>query len=375
MKLFIDFIIVTAIAVIVMCLLFLFKRGKNEIHHNIHKIIFIILLIALLGSYGVFHEIRILQYFSILTSGTTFLLGPLVYLYFKSIISNRSRFIVKHKKHFLPFLGYFIVVTIPVLISVANKAYIYSYLVFLNENHLIVDLLEILFTMFYLLMALKLFYKIDTHLRDKFSSIEYRNFRWLQLLVYGLITCLTIQLFILLFKGTIGSSGYIDLAQVSTYVFLIFYLGFYGIQQPGIEADFSSSDSKVNTIQSKRKYISEEENKNINLQIHSLFSNSHPYLDNDLTLNKLAKQLGTTDKKLSYYLNNHLKTNFYDFINGHRVEAFIKKIDSDLIEHLSLLGIAYECGFKSKSSFNRIFKKHTGLSPSAYIKDHKRLNK
>ncbi|MEM6803057.1 MAG: helix-turn-helix domain-containing protein, partial [Bacteroidota bacterium] len=79
-------------------------------------------------------------------------------------------------------------------------------------------------------------------------------------------------------------------------------------------------------------------------------------------------KLDTTDKKLSYLLNQQLATNFYEYINKHRIAHFKQALSDKKNSNYSLLGLAYDAGFKSKSSFYRIFKKETGMSPSAYLK-------
>jgi len=93
-----------------------------------------------------------------------------------------------------------------------------------------------------------------------------------------------------------------------------------------------------------------------------------PYLDESLTLSDLASKIDLTDKRLSELLNKHLDTNFYDFVNGYRVEAFKQMVVDGSYAHLTLLALAYESGFKSKTSFNRVFKQRTGMSPSEYKK-------
>jgi AraC-like DNA-binding protein len=65
-------------------------------------------------------------------------------------------------------------------------------------------------------------------------------------------------------------------------------------------------------------------------------------------------------------INEHFKLNFFDFVNQYRVEAFKERIVNPKYGNFSLLGVAFECGFNSKSAFNRIFKKSTGLTPSQY---------
>ncbi len=92
-----------------------------------------------------------------------------------------------------------------------------------------------------------------------------------------------------------------------------------------------------------------------------------PYLDPDLSLFRLADQITTSDKNLSCFFNQHLETSFYDYLNKARVNEFIDRIKSGEYQNYSLSGIALDCGFKSKSSFYRAFKKEKHLSPKEYI--------
>ena len=94
-----------------------------------------------------------------------------------------------------------------------------------------------------------------------------------------------------------------------------------------------------------------------------------PYLNPDLTLRDLSKIVQTTDKKLSVYLNQHLNTSFYDFINLKRINEFKRRSEHGDIENYSVVGLALECGFKSKSSFYRSFKKHLSTTPTASLKE------
>ena len=98
---------------------------------------------------------------------------------------------------------------------------------------------------------------------------------------------------------------------------------------------------------------------------------SKPYLNPDLTLHQLAAELGISSHLLSQVINDHLKLNFFDFVNQYRVKTFKERIVSPHYSAFSVLGIAFDCGFNSKSAFNRIFKKNTGLTPSQFRKTAK----
>ncbi|MFB6341650.1 helix-turn-helix domain-containing protein [Saccharicrinis sp. FJH62] len=95
-----------------------------------------------------------------------------------------------------------------------------------------------------------------------------------------------------------------------------------------------------------------------------------PYLDPELTLRSLAEQINIHPNHLSWLLNERLGKNFNEFINHYRVDHF-KILASDKANaHISLIGLAYESGFNSKTVFNTFFKKETGLTPSAFLKQN-----
>ena len=93
-----------------------------------------------------------------------------------------------------------------------------------------------------------------------------------------------------------------------------------------------------------------------------------PYLDPELSLSQLAQQLQTNSNHLSQVINAGFGRNFKDFINAYRVEAVKKTLSNDDKKHLTLLGIANDCGFNSKATFNRTFKKFTQQTPSEFSK-------
>lgn len=92
------------------------------------------------------------------------------------------------------------------------------------------------------------------------------------------------------------------------------------------------------------------------------------YLDPALNLDMLAAKTGLAPKTVSAALNQHLQKNFAEFVAGYRVRAVQERIASGGDEHLTIAGIAQECGFNSQATFQRLFKQYTGVTPSAYRK-------
>ena len=76
-------------------------------------------------------------------------------------------------------------------------------------------------------------------------------------------------------------------------------------------------------------------------------------------------------KTLSLKINQNCEKNFYDLINSYRIQEFKEKAQSVDLNSYSILGLAYDCGFNSKSTFNSVFKKNTQKTPSQYIKELK----
>jgi len=87
----------------------------------------------------------------------------------------------------------------------------------------------------------------------------------------------------------------------------------------------------------------------------------------ELNLARLSNLMKTKSEIISEVLNTSLNQNFFDFINKYRIDEFKLKCLSNENKHLSLMGIAYDCGFNSKAAFYRAFNKFEGMSPTAYI--------
>ena len=132
----------------------------------------------------------------------------------------------------------------------------------------------------------------------------------------------------------------------------------------------SGEEEHSTTTSKNEKYhtspLTAEEKQQYLKTLLRLMEEEKPYLDNTLKLNSLAGLLQVTPHRLSEILNDVVGKKFYDFVNEYRVQAA-----KDMLEHprgraKKLLAIAFEAGFNSKTSFNRVFKELTGMSPSAY---------
>ena len=104
--------------------------------------------------------------------------------------------------------------------------------------------------------------------------------------------------------------------------------------------------------------------------IELLMNDKKLYIDPELSLKQLATHVGLHANKLSWLLNNHFGKNFNDFINGFRILEFQKMAIDPANKNLTLLGLAYDSGFNSKTVFNTFFKKETGMTPKQWVKQN-----
>ncbi len=118
----------------------------------------------------------------------------------------------------------------------------------------------------------------------------------------------------------------------------------------------------------KLSNLSKTEVESIKGELNRLMTEEQLFKNQKLNVNDIATQLGISRQRLSEVLNVHMGMRFQDFLNQHRVEAFIKCLEEDSYKNFTLLGIATEVGFSSKSSFNSTFKKLKGVTPSQYKK-------
>ncbi len=120
-----------------------------------------------------------------------------------------------------------------------------------------------------------------------------------------------------------------------------------------------------------KEVLTEEEITAYSDSMHAQMNGEQLFLEANLSLSQLAEAINLHPNRLSWLLNDRIGKNFRDYVNGFRIEEFKKKAILPEYSHLTLLGLAYECGFNSKSVFNEAFKKNTGTTPKAWVKSQK----
>jgi AraC-like DNA-binding protein len=128
--------------------------------------------------------------------------------------------------------------------------------------------------------------------------------------------------------------------------------------------DLTFTDVDVKPTESRRSLLSDTELERLKQKLQVVMRDDRPYLEPTITLTDLTRIVGVNSNVLSHAINQGFDKNFNDFINEYRINEVKSKLrDAD---ESTLLGIAFDSGFNSKATFNRAFKKFTGVSPKEY---------
>ncbi len=213
-------------------------------------------------------------------------------------------------------------------------------------------------------VILKKHKNITLHLYSYHDNVD---LLWLRRLLvsFTIIFILSIPVSLLLFYYDL-SLALSDYIFYSTLVIFVFFLGYWGYQQGTIFNIHPEAISKTKLLlNADENDILEIYKKDAN-KITSIMQNKKPYLDPTLNLHHMAELTNMPAHHLSKVINKSFHNNFFEFVNLYRIEEFKLLVNDPKHNHLTLLGIAFECGFNSKSAFNRIFKEHTGITPRGY---------
>jgi len=296
------------------------------------------------------------------------------YIYTRSLTNKSKSFRIIELVHFIPVI-IVIFLFIPFFELDASQIQgIYSGTDSIPKLSLFGGVPVIALIYVYIILAL---FKIRTHkgnLKFIFSYEEEIDLRWLIRLSYSFIAIFLFSITMFgLFIITDSKNGMIyDYLVGLSYVLFVFVLGYFGYKQGKI---FSytrvvvedSRNRKSSLANNSRQKIFAEENVKLATQLKNYTNDSKPWLNPELSLYDLASELDMTSHQLTSLLNDYLKTNFYDYINHHRVEEVKRRLQNNN-NQFTILAIALECGFNSKASFNRAFKKMTGFTPSDYLR-------
>jgi len=305
-----------------------------------------------------------------------FLSAPSLYISILYFVNPTTKFRIRYWLHFLPFL---IFAVIENFIFWSDKSISTEVLFDIGETSFFVrDILPFQLSAYIFISYLTLV-KHNKNIELIIAATQNINLNWLK-------QFLLILIFIIIFWINDAFEIFPVLVKLNQFVYpvSIFFLAFYAMKQAAVFpfeknelAEISgiinqpdeTPSSKIETRKIQR--LSEAQAADLSVKLNNLMETDKIFLNNEITLATVAEKLEISIHDASYLINEVTGSNFYNFINRFRVEEAKKLLTSTKTDKLNMLGIAFESGFNSKTTFNTAFKKLVGLSPTEYAKQQK----
>jgi len=305
------------------------------------------------------------------------LIGPVIFFYTKSLLNSTFKISKKEYYHFIPALIYLVY---SLIVFITDK-------LILDEFYFYADgrdkdmanwyqIAGIISMVYYLIASLKFYKNYKKLVFDKVSFADSILFEWIPNFLIAFLSIVVLRVLLFLLNPEWGNFGnqfwhYIAFSIVVLYVSVN---GYANAVKMSFLNDVNSES--INVYQeSDEDYKTKQDNTNLEEiefwkdKILHLVESEKVFKNPTLTLYDLSKLLNTNTKNISKSINSGFDMNFNDFINHYRIEAVKEKLQKEEHKTSTLLGIAFDCGFNSKATFNRAFKKSTDLSPKDYLKN------
>ena len=327
-----------------------------------------------------------------------FFIFPLLYLQVKYLISNYKQFNLKNLIHFTPWLIIILLNTDFYISSAEEKFFLLNNMsLYYKIIHIASSEIVAIQGVIYSILALKLLSNYEQKIKHYQSNVD----KMILKIQY-------IGISLSLFAWMIGIIGiHLEFFNINigvdlfnfvylTLVLIIYVISYSAIKSPEIYK-LDAKQINMGLISHTQKpvlakempienvVISEIKNKivveeledpiieEINTKLLSYFEKEKPYLNPELSLQELADKLDVKRYQLSNIINQKHQKNFYEFVNQYRVEEVKIRMMDPQNKKLKIISLAYDSGFNSKASFNRIFKQMTSKTPSQFITDKQTL--
>jgi len=299
-----------------------------------------------------------------------FTYGPLLFLYTKFMTKPEKEFNWFSLLHFVPFIAFF---TVSVIFR--SEPLVRDLRSFFRPDKLMS--LRIIYSVsFFLSITIYsslTFIEIKRHQDNLKNLVSFTSQRitlnWLKILSISFyMTC-----FVLFILGGLNMIG--NIIPFDPYFVIFGFIAlfsivysFYGIKQPVIfgEVVLRDIDGKKETERYSKSGLKDAQAEKYLKKIIDYMETNKPYLDGGLTIHDLSVKTGISRHHITQVLNEKYKRNFFTFINEYRIKEVMERFSDPKFNHYTILAIAMDAGFNSKTTFNSFFKNQTGLTPSEY---------
>lgn len=316
------------------------------------------------------------------------LYGPLVIIFFRRISLISPHFKLQELLFFVPFL-ISVSVQLPFFLQSSGEkiAYLSNYSRTLSDDFGIMNQFTNFFHLFFFTHALIEFQKHKNHVFQYYSDVSRAQMKWYHHFIR--IAFILIIFSIIVFYGKKWQIPILESIYPFHFlgiVLIIYWTGYKVLHQPllfggDVPATFlrempqpafipeplkaGTSGEQENARQVKINPVLAQE---LEQRLKKAMDQEKMYLNSELTIQDVAEKLKTNKQYISEIINRSFHKNFYDYVNDYRIEEFKNLISLPGSDRMNILGLAYEAGFNAKATFNAVFKKKTGLTPSQFIR-------
>lgn len=301
--------------------------------------------------------------------GIWLLAGPLLYFYIQSFSDKTFTFKLKNGLHFLP--AFIFIIILPVLLNdlIPYRGIHYGMLTVLKYPDMGLTFLQgiygVVFVLQFLHFAVYIFYTKQFTKRMN-QQVSKHQLNWLRKIILAAIVLLlcAVGFYILILYSNLRAVREMDYLYVIPFTGFIYWLNYQIINTPTL------FHHDLKWFKHGKKYeksaLTPEKAVSYLQMLEDYMQKTKPYLEEELKLTSIAAALNIPEHHLSQALNEKLGKSFYDYIMKFRVEEAKKQLLAK--GNKSILEIAYQVGFNNKTSFNKHFKKETGMTPSEFLK-------
>lgn len=304
---------------------------------------------------------------------TDFIVAPVFYLSVSYFVQPNRKWRFTDNLHFVPAFIMLFLLLLSLLLDTKQTT------IADQENaQIFITVFNFIFCLQVITYCIFAYREINIYQKNLFnysSNVDSINLKWLKQVVICALVIAALWLIDNIFKFA-KTNIYFDNFAGFVYLTGIFYIAYYSLKQKEFHSLNNQEKSAIQTLiidnsgfeGNQKKLLSDHDLQEMKSDLLQLMKDKKPFLNPELSLFKLASQLNISSHLLSYIINKGCNENFYQFINRYRIEEAKKMIHDPNMEHLSLMGIAFEVGFNSKTVFNTTFKKSTNLTPSEFKK-------